>query len=107
MTAAEKEQKQMGIRQETGKKLYLHTKVLPELEIGDYVQMQNLRVSHPLKSDRAGMVVSNNGFSNFSVTVFRSATVTKRNRATLRKVDPRSIPGYQYENLYSAQEFQG
>ena len=97
----------MGIRHETGKRLDLHTKVLPELEIGDYVQMQNLWVSHPLKSDRAGMVVSKNGFLNYSVKVFGSATVTKRNRATLRKVDPRSIPGYQCENLYSAQEVLG
>ena len=28
----------------------------------DYVQMQNLRGNHSLKSDRAGMVVSKNGF---------------------------------------------
>ena len=33
--------------------------------------------------------------------------MTKRNRATLRKVDPRSIPGYQYKNVYSAQEIPG
>ena len=72
----------------------------------DYVQMQNLRGNHPLKSDRAGMVVSKNGFSNYSVKVFGSATVTKRNRATLRKVDPRSIPGYQYENVSLPRRFQ-
>ena len=53
------------------------------------------------------MVVSKNGFSNYSVKVFGSGTVTKRNRATLRKVDSRSIPGYQYKNVYSAQEIPG
>ena len=51
-----------------GRRFDLHTKVLPELEVGDYVQIQNLRVSQPLKSDRVEMVVFKNG-----------------NRTTLRK----------------------
>ena len=67
LSAEAKEQRQMKIRAETGKRLDLHTKVLEELEVGDHVQLQNLRGRHPLKSDQSGVVTSNNGFSNYSV----------------------------------------
>ena len=67
LSAEEKKVKQLAIHQEAGKRLDLHTKVLPELHEGDYVQLQNLLGNHPLKSDRTGVIVSNNGFSNYSV----------------------------------------
>ena len=43
-------------------------------------------------------------YANYSVKIFGSGTVTKRNRANLRKVDPRSIPGGQSEHLLLGQE---
>ena len=92
--AAEKEEKQLGIRPEPGRRLDLHTKVLPELAVGDCVQLQNLRGSHPLKSDPAGVIVSNNGFSNYSVKIIGSNLVTKRNRVSFKKSYPKSVPGY-------------
>ena len=46
----------MGIRREAGRRLDLHTKVLPELKVGDCVQLQNLLGNNPLKSDRAGII---------------------------------------------------
>ena len=70
-------------------RLDIHTKVLKELEIGDCFQIQNLRGKHPFKSDRAGVVTAKNGFSNYSVKIFESGLV--RNRASLRKVNPRSV----------------
>ena len=91
MSAVVKEQKQIGIRSEAGRRLDLHTKVLEDLEVGDCVQLQNLRGKHPLKSDRAGVVTAKNDFPNYSVKIFESGLVTQRNRASLRKIDPRSV----------------
>ena len=51
-----------------------------------------------MKSDRAGIIVSNKGFSNYSVKRFGSTLVTKRNRASVKKIDPKSVPGYQCGN---------
>ena len=79
LSADAKEQRQMKIRVEAGKQLYLHTKVLKELEVGDHVQIQNLRGRHPLKSDQVGVVTAKNGYSNYSVKVSGSGLVTKRN----------------------------
>ena len=52
----------MKIRVEAGKRLDLHTKALKELDVGDYVQLQNLRGKHPLKSYQSGVVTAKNGF---------------------------------------------
>ena len=57
-----KEQRQSKIRAVAVKQLDEHTKVLPELEVGNNVQLQNLRGRHLLKSDWAGVVSSKNGF---------------------------------------------
>ena len=99
LSADAKEQRQRKIRSEAGKRLDEHTKVLPELEVGDHVQLQNLRGRHPLQSDQAGVVTSKNGFSNYSVKVSGSGLVTKRNRATLRKM----LPTVQTEKLLFGQ----
>ena len=69
LSADAKEQRKMKIRVEAGKRLDLHTKVLKELEVGDHVQMLNLRGRHPLKSDQVGVITANNIFSNYSVKV--------------------------------------
>ena len=95
---------QLGIRSDAGKRLDIHTKVMKELEVGDCVQLQNLRGKHPLTSDRADVVTAKNGFANYSLKIFGSGLVTKINRATLRKVDPRSIPRGQSEHLLLGQE---
>ena len=70
------------------------------------MQLQNLVDNHSLKSDRTGVIVSNNGFSNYSVKVIGSRLITKTNRASLPKIDPRSAPGYQggHDSLLSVQE---
>ena len=47
-SAVAKEQKQMDIRLEAGSRLDLHTKALKELDVGDILQLQNLRGKHPL-----------------------------------------------------------
>ena len=46
------------------------------------------------------MVTSNNGHSSYFVKIFGSRTVTKRNRATLRRIDTKSVSGV-YEGLDS------
>ena len=78
----------MKIWVEAGERLDLHTKVLKELEVGDHVQILNLRGRHPLKSDQVGVITANNGYSNYSVKVSGSGLVTKRNQTTLRKIQP-------------------
>ena len=88
LSADAKEQRQMKIRVEAGKRLDLHTKVLKELEVGDHVQIQNLRGRHPLKSDQVGVVTAKNGYSNYSFKMSGSGLVTKHNQAMLRKVEP-------------------
>ena len=70
LSAAVKEQKHRGIRAEAGRRIDFHTKVLKELEVGDCVQLQNLRGKHPLKLDQAGVVTPKNGFSNYLVKLF-------------------------------------
>ena len=58
LSADTKEQRQGKNRAEAGKRLDEHTKVLEELDVGDHVQLQNLRGRYPLKSDQAGVVTS-------------------------------------------------
>ena len=104
LSAEAKEQRQRKIRYDAGLRLDEHTKVLPVLAVGDHVQLQHLRGRHPLKSDQSGVVTAKNGFSKYSVILFGSGLVTQRNRATLWKVDPRSVQSGQTENLLLGQE---
>ena len=55
--AEEKMLKQLGICPEAGRRLDLHTKVLPELKVGYCVQLKYIVGYNPLKSDRAGVIV--------------------------------------------------
>ena len=98
MSSSEKELKQLEIRKKAGERLDLHTKSLPALKVGDCVQLQNLVGHSPLKSDRAGIILSCNGHSSYNVKIIGSRTVTMRNRSTLRRINPRSVPGY-YEGM--------
>ena len=99
LSAVAEEQKQMDIRWEAGRRLDLHTKALKELDVGDSVQIQNLRGKHPLKLDQSGVVTAKNGFSNYSVKLFGYGLVTQRNCASLWKVDPRSVQNGQTDIL--------
>ena len=94
----------MNIRLEAGRRIDFHTKALKELEVGDYVQLQNLRGKYPVKSDQSGVVISKNWFSNYSVKLSGAGLVTKRNCATLWKIDPRSVQSGQTEILLFGQE---
>ena len=88
LSAEVKHKMQSKIRAEAGRRLNEHTIVLPELMVGDNVQLQNLRGKHPLKSDQNGVVTSKNGFNSYSVRISGSGFITIRFRATLRKILP-------------------
>ena len=94
-----KDKMQSKIRADAGRCLDEHTKVLPELMVGDHVQLQNLRGENPLKSDQNGVVTSKNAFNSYSVRISGSGLITIRNRATLRKI----LPVVQTDNLVFGQ----
>ena len=52
-----KDKLQEKIRAEGDRRWSEHTRVLPELSIGDFVQIQNLKGRNPLKSDYNGEIV--------------------------------------------------
>ena len=97
--------KQLEIRKKAGERLDLFTKTLPPLKMGDFVQVQNLVGHNPLKSDRAGIIVQDNGNSSYNVKIIGSCTITLRNRSNLRRIDPNSVPGYfdSMEKLFPTQ----
>ena len=77
-----------------------HTRKLPPLEIGSWVQLHNLRGRYPLKSDNSGIVIGKHNENSYAVKVNGSENVTVRNRITLRKIPtpvqihrPVAIPG--------------
>ena len=58
-----KEKRQSKIRAEGGKRLDELTKALPDLEVNNHVQLQNLRGKHP--SDQTCVITSINGFAKY------------------------------------------
>ena len=76
MTGEVKDKLQGKIREDGAKRWSEHTRVLPELQKGDFVQMQNLRGRNPLKSDYNGIVVGKNNVNSYSVKVNGSNRVT-------------------------------
>ena len=86
MTGEVKDQLQGQIRADAGTRWDEHNNSLPELHLGDTVQMQNLRGRHPLKSDHNGVVVAKHNFNSYSVKVNGTGLVTVRNRASLRNI---------------------
>ena len=57
MSGEVKDKLQGKIRADGAKRWSEHTRMLPELQKDDTVQLQNLRGRHPLKSDHNGIVV--------------------------------------------------
>ena len=60
MTGVVKDRLQGKIREDGAKRWSEHTRVLPDLKEGDFVQMQNLRGRNPLKSNYNGIIVGKN-----------------------------------------------
>ena len=72
-------------------KLNEHAKVLPLLQIGDHVAIQNQLGNHPLKWDKHGVIVSVDGFNKYGVKVLGSGRLRNRNRQFLRQYTPNLI----------------
>ena len=83
-----KDKLQEKIRSEGGQRWSEHTRVLPELKIGDFVQIQNLKGRNPLKSDYNGEIVGRHNVNSYAVKVNGTGKTTVRNRASLRKILP-------------------
>ena len=80
-----KEKLQEKIRAEGDKRWSEHTRVLPELKIGQFVQFQNLKGRHPLNSDYNGEIVGRHNINSYAVKMNGTGKITVRNRAVLRK----------------------
>ena len=93
-----KEKLQENIRAEGDKRWSEHTRVLPELKIGQLVKFQNLKGRHPLKSDYNGEIVGRHNINSYAVKVNGTGKITVRNRASIRKIPP-PIPVHQPLNL--------
>ena len=65
-----------------------HTRILPELKIGDFVQLQNLKGRNPWKNDYNGEIVGKHNVNSYDVKVNRTGKTTVKNRASLRKIPP-------------------
>ena len=91
LSGLEKDRLQGKIRQEAGDSWSEHCRPLKPLQIGDFVMLQNLKGSHPLKSDYSGEVVGLHNVHSYAVKVQPGGRVTARNRATLRKI-PKPAP---------------
>ena len=81
-----KDKFQEKIRKDAGLRWSEHTKVLQPLQLEDWVQLQNLKGSHPLKSDYSGEIVGKRNINSYAVRVNGTNQVTVRNRASLRKL---------------------
>ena len=88
MSGPVKDVLQEKIRKAGGQKWSEHTKVLQPLVAGQWVQLQNLRGNHPLKSDYSGVIVGRHNENSYAVKVNGTGKVTLRNRASLRKIPP-------------------
>jgi len=100
MTGVVKDKLQEGIRLAGGQRWSEHTKKLPPLEMGSWVQLQNLKGRHPLKSDNSGVVIGKHNENSYVIRVNGSEAVTVRNRCSLRIIPkpakitlPVSLPG--------------
>ena len=69
-----KEKLQEKITAEGDKRWSEHTRVLPELKLGDFVQFQNLKGRHPLKSDYNGQIVGRHNITSYAVKVNGTGT---------------------------------
>ena len=88
MSGPVKDRLQENIREDGGLRWSEHSKVLPPSHIGQWVQMQNFKGSHPLKSDYSGEIVGNHNVNSYAVKVNGTGQVPVRNRASLWKIPP-------------------
>ena len=88
MSGPVKDKLQEKIREDAGLRWSEHSKVLPPLQIGQWIQMQNLKGSQPLKIDYSGEIVGKHNVNSYAVKVNGTNQVTVRNRASLRKIPP-------------------
>ena len=65
-----------------------HTQNLKELEVGNFVQLQNLLGNSKLRWDRSGQIVECMGFDQYRVKIDGSNRLTIRNRKHLRVIKP-------------------
>ena len=93
-----KDKLQKKIRAEGDKRWSEHTRVLPGLKIGQFVQFQNLKGGHLLKSNYNGEIVGRHNINSYAVKVNGTGKTTMRNRASLRKI-PQPIPVHQPLNF--------
>ena len=76
----------------SAERLSEHTKLLPQLRVGDQIRIQNQTGHHPLKWDKTGRVIEVRQYDQYAVRVDGSGRVTLRNRRFLRKYDPYTVP---------------
>ena len=98
MTGEAKDKLQGKIREDGAKRWSEHTGVLPDLEEGDFVPLQNFKGRNPLKSDYNGIIVGKNNLNSYLVKVNGTNRVTVRNRATLRRILP-PVPIHNFESV--------
>ena len=65
-----------------------HSRPLRELEVGDFIQMQNQDGHYPRRWTKTGRVVEKCGNRKYQIRVDGSNRVTTRNRRFLRKIYP-------------------
>lgn len=65
-----------------------HCRPLRELQVGDYVQIQNQDGNHPRRWTKTGRIVETQGYRQYQVRVDGSNRVTLRNRRFLHRIHP-------------------
>jgi hypothetical protein len=78
-------------------KLSEHTKIHPQLKVGDHVRVQNQVRNNPRRWDKTGVVIEVRQFDQYAIRIHGSGRVTLRNRKFLRKYVPYS-PSFQRFN---------
>ena len=71
----------------SAERLSEHTRLLPQLKVGDLVRIQNQTGPHPLKWDKTGRIIEVRQHDQYAVKVDGSGRVTLRNRRFLRKYE--------------------
>ena len=71
--------------------LYIHTRPLASLSLGDKVFLQNQRGSHPNKLEKSGTVVELGNYDQYWVKVDGFGRLSLKNRHFLRKFVPPSM----------------
>ena len=59
---------------------------MPNLEVGDMVQIQNQRGNNPKRWNKSGKIVEKLDFDQYLVKVDGGGRITRRNRRFLRKI---------------------